>query len=302
MKPRIPRNFFFYWSGQDFLYVHYLSIHSLLATNTVKRCEIYCRVEPIGNLYWEKLKQSHDIEIIPLDFDALFAQAGIKPDQCGLWRRPDLKENHLSDIFRYLILKCHGGIYIDFDMIIAKDFAPLLETEFFVGFQQAGGRVPLNGAVMGAAPEALALDLCLRGVCDYLKKAKTVSSIGCGPELLSRLLIRPLFLFLGKWGLAVSKRFSLRAMGPDTRFEVCPPSYFYPVPWHQWWRIFQPHPLPAETYALHLWGSKSHHHLRQVGPGYVRHDPSLLAVTLRRSLGADINLLSPGRTEHEVLV
>jgi len=69
---------------------------------------------------------------VKIDFEELLQTAGLD------FRAFDsfyavAKINHFSDLARYLVLYCFGGVYLDFDIIVVKDLGPLLNDDFFVG-------------------------------------------------------------------------------------------------------------------------------------------------------------------------
>ena len=73
----------------------------------------------------------------------------------GEWSR-------LSNHTRLHALYSEGGIYLDTDVEVLKDFAPLLDRKCFVGFQQQDEDTDwVNSAIMGSVPEHQFLKRCL---------------------------------------------------------------------------------------------------------------------------------------------
>ncbi len=293
MRPRIPRNFFFYWSGQDFLFVHLLTIRSLLRTNPMARCEVHCRVEPVDNPHWETLKGLTGLRIVRVDFPELCRRVGVEIGDIDVCTNANILENHRSDIFRYLILACHGGIYVDFDTVILKDLNPLLETEFFIGYQQYAGKVVLNGGIMGAVADSAALRLCLSEMRSRLKHTDRLSWIALGPELLSEAFIRhrvgagPALKILGlaaerRWPSWISRGLTHWVKRPGLTYELYPAHYFYPFPWYRAKEIFQERTDGPEAYALHYWSSVNHEIIRDIDQLYLQDSPSLFARILSK--------------------
>jgi len=298
MRTRIPRNFFFYWSGQDFLFSYLMAVRSLLKTNPAARCEVYFREEPVHNPHWEVLKDLAGLRVVKADFPALFRRAGVDFEDAESCLNGNIQENQRSDIFRYLVLACYGGVYVDFDAVILKDFGPLLETDFFIGYQQYSGKVILNGGIIGSVADSPALRLCLLELKARLKKPETLSWIGLGPELLSRVLIlRRIGVGLvlkildaaakRAWPPGISKCLIQWLKKPGLTYELYPAHYFYPFPWNRWEEIFKAQPLETEAYVLHYWGSRSHDIIRNIDERYIRESPCLFAFLLRKVLGED---------------
>lgn len=55
-----------------------------------------------------------------------------------------------SNYTRLKVLRDNGGIYLDTDIEVLKDFTPLLNTDMFIGFQDKN---LLNNAVLGATKD-----------------------------------------------------------------------------------------------------------------------------------------------------
>lgn len=69
------------------------------------------------------------------------------------------KYAHVSDMVRLLVLKEHGGIYLDTDVEILRSFDSLLDCEFLGGYIW---RCMLGTAVLGAAPNHPIVDALLK--------------------------------------------------------------------------------------------------------------------------------------------
>lgn len=53
----------------------------------------------------------------------------------------------VSDYVRIAVVNKYGGVYLDTDVNVLKDFTPLLNNQFFTGFESGG--MPFT-AVFGA--------------------------------------------------------------------------------------------------------------------------------------------------------
>jgi len=92
---------------------------------------IYNKKEPIGNPFWDELKQTVRIEkiTVPEYYDGL-------------------KLNHFqykADVVRLELLYKHGGVYLDIDMLILKNFEHVINTEkdFIISYEgeKSGGLI-----------------------------------------------------------------------------------------------------------------------------------------------------------------
>ena len=303
-QAKIPRNFFFYWSspkGQkdNFNLVNYLSVLSLLKTNRVERCEIYYENESKSK-YWQKLRQLNKVKLRKLDFDALFEEAGLdKRDFKYFLELAGLSQ--ISDLFRYLVLYCYGGVYLDFDILMIKDFEPLLNAPAFAGIQHYWPpKSIVNGAVLGAAKGAPVITRCLNRMQIIAQKQMKriiaqkpvkLRRVAVGPNLLTRVLLfgtpfkRPLFrliLRLNEFRFAKNKHVvSALAFLVDAVInrqldcKILPKSYFYHYSWNEWAKIFQDNELPKDAYLIHLWFYHSSHLIGKMDEEYIMADNSL---------------------------
>ncbi len=285
-----------YWTGQDFKYAHYLCVISILRTNKVQRCEVFYEDGPAGNKAWEGLKHLEGIKLIKLDYAGLFDKAGLDKEVFNGFFVEKLTPNQRSDLFRYLILWGQGGIYVDFDTLIIRDLEPLLDTEFFLGYQHYCGRYPLNGAVLGSIKESACIKLCLDEIARYCRDNTDFAWIAFGPGLLSALWspkafpaewmlkLFDLFYRRGFHCERLLKLFNRLTQKRNMRYAIYPCAYFYPFSWPQWEEIFKADcsPLPRCTYALHFWNSKSEAALAAIGEDYIKNSDSVFAASVRK--------------------
>lgn len=288
---KIPRHFFFYWSGQDFQYVNYLCVLSLLKTNRIQRCEIYYEEEPINNRNWDELKRLGKVKLVRLNYDELFKACGIRKEDFNEFF-DKAKTNHKSNLFRYIILYRYGGIYIDFDMIIIRDLEPLLNTGLFVGFQGYTSRFSrfrdsINGAIMGSVEKSPILAMCLERVKKLSKGVEKFSWAIMGPFLLTKLLY-PKSIFAktilriieyldrsnwDKGGLFILLHRLIQDKKLD--FKIYPKSFFYFYAGDEWEKIFQKKPLPCNSYLIHLWQRHSRKFTSKIDKVYIKSKDSL---------------------------
>jgi mannosyltransferase OCH1-like enzyme len=163
--------------------------------------------------------------------------------------RRALETSHWADAsnaVRLYVLEAHGGVYLDTDVELVRDFEQLRRYPCFLGFQydpRTGQYPPLfeavNNAVLGAVPHhpfiKRALETLVRDF-DGTEEAHLSS-----PQLMSKLLIRA----------------GLRQYSTDTQMidgvAVFPKEVFYPY----YWREAPPAPpFSDKTYAVHHWAHR----------------------------------------------
>jgi len=127
---KIPKIAHFYWEGEGFSYLHYLSVRSFTKKNPDWTVKVHVNKEDIssfqipwatneqkekytGKNYFNKLKEL-DLEIHEFDFTKL----GVNPEA-----HPVLK----SDILRWYLLASEGGAWVDSDIIHLKPLSSLQE-------------------------------------------------------------------------------------------------------------------------------------------------------------------------------
>ncbi len=120
MEP-VPKIAFSFWEGDQFTYMHYLTMQSFAKFNPDFQIIVYTTAESENktinwtthehkqqytNLYdFNKLKEIPNLEIIPLDINK---EIGYNDALSSVWK---------SDIIRIKKLMEHGGFYIDFDTL-----------------------------------------------------------------------------------------------------------------------------------------------------------------------------------------
>lgn len=145
----------------------------------------------------------------------------------GAWSR-------LSNYVRMRALYAEGGIYLDTDVEVLKNFAPLLHHKCFVGFQQAAEETDwVNSAVLGAEAGHPFLMRCL----ELTEKLFTeTGEFPRSPSVVTRIL--------KEMGL---REYKLQEVEEVT---VYPVEYFYPFPW---FGEFSPDCVKENTHCVHHW-------------------------------------------------
>ena len=145
----------------------------------------------------------------------------------GLWSK-------LSNYIRLYALYEEGGIYLDTDVEVIRDFSPLLNKECFVGFQQKEKNPDwVNNAVLGARPEHPFLKSCM----NMTEEAFRRKGVFYRSPVVTTAVLR-------EWGL---RDYGLQEIQGVT---VYPTEYFYPYPWHG---RFSPDCIGEDTYCIHYW-------------------------------------------------
>ncbi|HKQ99751.1 MAG TPA: glycosyltransferase, partial [Pyrinomonadaceae bacterium] len=143
----------------------------------------------------------------------------------GLWSK-------LSNYIRLQALHKEGGIYLDTDVEVLKDFSPLLDDECFAGFQQKDENSDwVNNAILGARPGHPFLKSCMSLTDEALRET--------GEFLRSPVVTT-----------SVLKRGGLRDYGLQQVDGVMlyPTEYFYPFPWQG---KFTVDCIKEDTYCIH---------------------------------------------------
>ena len=103
-----------YFGETDFMVFHYQCIKSMIKNMPDYKILMYNNKEPVGNKYWDELKPYFTIKsvIIPETYDGFVL-------------------NHFqykADVVRLELLYEHGGIYLDIDMLIIKNFQNIINS------------------------------------------------------------------------------------------------------------------------------------------------------------------------------
>ena len=150
----------------------------------------------------------------------------------------------VADYVRFWALYYMGGIYLDTDMYVVRSFNPLLENEFFCGWETAtedvtGDIAPLDGSnVSCGALGACALGACALGACarDILMKYDTlVFDADHLDRFIVPRIITPVLLL------------------HNDEITIYPYDFFYPFPFSERTKSNFQQYITSNTYAVHLW-------------------------------------------------
>lgn len=120
-----------YFKERDLQNYHYECIISMIDNMPEYEIIIYNDIEPVDNKYWNLLKNNNRIKIKhterPRQFDGF-----------------DLKYvQYAADVTRLEMLYEHGGIYLDFDLLVIKNFEQIINSgeEFYISREGKGERL-----------------------------------------------------------------------------------------------------------------------------------------------------------------
>ncbi|WP_406474316.1 glycosyltransferase family 32 protein [Streptomyces platensis] len=108
------------FGGKPFSLVHYLAIRSAYEVNRPDAIHLYYQHRPAG-IWWERSLPY----MIPVRFDP--------PEDINGF--PLRHVAHRADVARLEILREHGGIYLDMDVLCVRPFDPLLTYRTVLGLQ-----------------------------------------------------------------------------------------------------------------------------------------------------------------------
>jgi len=274
----IPPRVYFYWSGEAFCFLNYLSVYSLLRKTPAATCEIHFRREPPPeNRYWRLLRGTSGTTVREVDFPSLLQTCGMDGAEWTALSN-GLSEAQASDVFRYLVLFVNGGVYADLDMIFVRDFTPLLCEEFLVGFQiSSQHRNLINGAVLGAPARSPLIEMALQEAIQLLRNRQKLRWGDLGPDLLTKILVKDCFRNRAlvrcaklahklRVGRTLADEMVFRFLQKNHDIPIRHRNCFYYRSWlsGEWEQIFDDPSVPAEAFAIHLWHKFSADQMRAI--------------------------------------
>jgi hypothetical protein len=274
----IPRHFHYYWTGQQFQYVHYIAALSLVKSTACELVEVHFEDQPRNNPHWIRLGNLDGVRLVPIDYHRLILGAGFEPS-CFEAFLNVARTVHRSDFVRYLALAHRGGVYLDFDTLVVRDLSPLLNRSLLLGFQKADALGnDVNGAVLGAEAGSRVMGQCLeriRRIPDSLKPLR-LANLRYG-------LLRKFFFPHLHWcDTGPTLLTELSRQVDEIRAAICPSSYFHFCDYREWRSIFSDRALPEDAYLVHFFGKLSSEFTKNIDETYIRHHPSLYARVARR--------------------
>src|SRR3989338_11031721 len=142
--------------------------------------------------------------------------------------------SRLTNYVRLHALFTEGGLYFDTDIEVVKSFNPLLDNDFFIGFQVEEERSHwFNNAVLGSVPG----HNIIGEMKDYTVHIfETKNEFCMSPDVATTIL----------------KKHGLKKYGYQKieNMMLYPYEYFYPYPW---WEVYNPSCVKENTYCIHHW-------------------------------------------------
>ncbi|MGM9831293.1 MAG: glycosyltransferase [Paludibacteraceae bacterium] len=141
----------------------------------------------------------------------------------------------VADYVRFWALYNYGGIYLDTDMYVVRSFNPLLDNNFFCGWETAEGTATNGGK---ASISCGALGACALGACarDILMKYDTlVFDADHLDRFIVPRIITPVLL------------------QHNDEITIYPYDFFYPFPFSERTKSNFQQYITSNTYAVHLW-------------------------------------------------
>jgi hypothetical protein len=133
----IPKIFhFIYVGGRPFSFIHFLAIYMAWKVNRPEIIYFHHTEEPTGE-WWQLARPLLTLNRVP--------------PVTEIFGNPVIYPAHKADIIRLDMLREHGGIYLDLDVICINPFDPLLHYPFVMGIEPGTG---LCNAVILAQPQA----------------------------------------------------------------------------------------------------------------------------------------------------
>lgn len=241
---RIPKHLHFCFGlaadfgNKPWSLIHHVCVASAIRHIAPAQAIMHCEFEPTGP-WWELTKPLLTVER--------------RPAPREIFGKPLMHVAHRADVLRVQTLLERGGIYLDCDMLVHRDFDDLLENSVVMGQEgKAGATFGLCNAVILAEPQAPFLQRWLERFRDFRSTGQDqfYSELGCAVPL------------------------ALWQTHPDEVTVLPPDAFFTPYCDAQDIRlIFGPSESAAITsrYANHLWESQGWwHYMRDLTPGRVR--------------------------------
>lgn len=141
----------------------------------------------------------------------------------------------VSDYMRVIHLYENGGIYLDIDMQIIKNFSTLIDKEvkFFAGFEDEN---IVNAAIVGAIKGSE----ILKSVIDFYNNEIWISPFFTIPHILTSIL-----------NSHINTKGKLKHSYISDSIKLFPAIYFYPYHYNE---SYNDECITKNTYGIHWWG------------------------------------------------
>lgn len=141
-EERIPKIIHLLYFGEtEFHNFHDRCVRSMLFHMLDYKVVIYNSTEPVGNPYWDRLKTHPRVRIEHIDVPTHFDGFELAHFQ------------YKADVVRMEVLYKHGGVYLDLDMLIVKNFDEVFKTNKSLYLSKEGDGPGLINAFIAAKPQ-----------------------------------------------------------------------------------------------------------------------------------------------------
>lgn len=127
-KISINKIFHLFWAGDHLSYLRFLTFKTCRLHHPDAKIILHHSPSYISHTNWPREKQDYQSDMGKNYFDSL-KDIGIEIQIVDKFK--DFAPVYQADFLRWEILKNQGGIYLDTDQIILKNFEPLLNCEMF---------------------------------------------------------------------------------------------------------------------------------------------------------------------------
>ena len=219
-----------YFKERDLELYHYACIMSMINNMSEYKFIIYNDIEPINNTYWDLLKNNSKIEIKkyerPTEFD------GFKLGYV----------QYAADVARLSILYEYGGIYMDLDMYIFKNFDNLIhKNDLYISYEGKDNGSLIN-SILICKPKNEFIKIWLNSFKTGLRMEKWAYHIGKSNKII----------------LDKNKHFLIKY-----KIELLPSKYFFNFSWtenNKYNNINEN--INDDMYGLHLFDTILHNNLK----------------------------------------
>ena len=216
-----------YFKESDFQNYHYGCVMSVVKHMPTYTIHLYNDIEPINNKYWDLIKQEPNIKIIPYK----------RPDQYDGF---DLQYvQYAADVARLELLYKFGGIYLDLDMLIIKNFETIINTgkDLYISEEREKGGGWINSFI-ACKPKNEFINIWLKSFRTGLRMESWAWHIREG----NRQLVKEHPHYMLKYNI-----------------EILESKYFFPFPWTDREKFIHiEENLNEEIYGVHLFETILH--------------------------------------------
>lgn len=214
---------FIYLGGRPICNYHYRCIMSaILYMPSDYRILIHCSEEPVDNDYWNQIKTISRVEIVKV----------IAPEEFDGFKLTYIQ--YKADILRLTILYEYGGIYLDTDMLIIKNFEELFlsNKDFYISRETSDGG--LINSFLATKPKNEFIKLWLEGFKSGLRMNNWAYHI----RETNKIMLDKNPHYMIKYNI-----------------QILPYHHFFPVHWTER-SVFESkeiYKFKEDTYGCHLW-------------------------------------------------